>query len=66
MRLESEGQIRSLSAAECADELIYINYKINRKLRPDIPANQWERLYGERAIEMEQRYQKETTNAGTK
>jgi len=41
------------------DSLTYSNYRYNRKLAPYITAQEWVRLYGGAALEMEKRYQKE-------
>ena len=48
-----------MSPTEIVDELTYRNYRYNRRLCPEITAQEWVRVYGPAALTMEGRYQEE-------
>ena len=55
------GHAARLTPQQISDELVYVSYKTNRDLAPEITPEQWAnpRAFGPQAVAMEARYQKE-------
>lgn len=49
--------IQTLTPAEIVDNLTYSSYKFNRLRRPDIPAEKWEKVFGESTTKLEEKFQ---------
>lgn len=52
-------RLESVKPEEIVDHLIYMSYRHNRKLTPEITPDQWALLFGQTAA-MEARFQQET------
>ena len=52
--------MQQISVEELLSELAYANYAYNRRRSPRVTPEQWAKVYGEKAGEMEERYQRET------
>ena len=56
---EKSGKTFIGTPQQFIDKLIYSNYRYNRGLSPETTPESWEKIFGPKTAQMEQRYQQE-------